>query len=346
MNWRRFLKPVLAVLCLSLLLPLAAMASVNFMEGFEGGVMPPAGWTLKTTNAAATWQISGSFWHSGSKSASCPATAQSKRQNEVLISRYLYFQGCSATFTFWSMGAKSCRDDQDDTCDLKIWLVRGNWDRGKVNDILLGKAENDWTSDWDWAQSSFTLQESWTRKPFRIAFQYKAPKGVSKAPIYLDDIAGSGCYDLVKNRSFEDGPAIPAYWQGVNLGPPDIQVCNTGYCSTCSFRMRGSKANKALTQTVNIPGAAGYSFKLYGYSKAESPNPSGGPYCLEAKVFHKDGTTKLYRAPFNKTTHDWKFASKTFTTAKPFKKIEVYLRYANQTGRAWFDFVTLYPKYQ
>jgi len=343
MNWRRFLKPLLVGLGLSLLLPLAAMASIHFMEGFEGGVVPPAGWSLKTTNAAATWKISG-YAHGGSYSASCPATTQDKRQNEVLISRYLYFQGCPASFAFWSTGAPSCKLAHN--CDLKVWLVRGNWDGGKKNDILLGKAEDDWTTDWVWARSAFTLKKRWTRKPFRIAFQYRAPKGVSKFPIWLDDIDVVGCYTLVKNRSFEDGPAIPAHWQGVNLGPRDRRVCNTGNWGDCSFRIRGSKANKALKQTVDIPGDAGYRFELFGYSKAQSPNPSGGPYCLEAKVFHKDGTKKRYRAHFNKTTHDWQPVNRTFTTAKPFKKIELYARYANQTGRAWFDPVYLYPRYQ
>lgn len=350
MSWRRFLKPLLVALALSLLLPPAVMAiDAHFREGFEGGVVPPAGWTLKTTNAAATWKISTWLPHGGSYDASCPATAQSKGQNEVLISRYLYFQGCpdTATLTFWSMGAKSCRHDSGNTCDLKVWLVRNRWDGGKKNDILLGKAEGDWTTDWAWAQSTFTLKKRWTRKPFRIAFQYRAPQGVSKAPIYLDDIDVTGCHaQLIQNWIFEDGPAIPAHWQGVNLGPKDRRVCKVGRFGPCSFRMRGSKANKALKQTVNIPGGAGYSFYLDGWSKAQGPNPGGGPYCLEAKVFHKDGTKKRYRAHFNKTTHDWEGVGKAFTTAKPFNKIEIYLRYANQTGRAWFDWLHFSPRYQ
>ncbi len=345
MNWRRFIRPFIGVIGLSLLLPLTVLASAAFTEGFEGGVVPPAGWTLKKTNAAATWGISGWSPHGGLYSASCPAAAKNQRQNEVLITGYLYFPGCPATLTLWSMGPASCGDLSGNTCDLKVWLVRGDWDGGKVNDILLGKADAGWDTDWTWALSNFTLTESLIKRPFRIAFQYKAPKGVSKAPIYLDDIAISGCYDLVKNRSFEDGPAIPAHWQGVNLGLNDKRDDTTGNWDSCSFRMRGSAANKALKQIVNIPGPAGYSFDLYGYSKAEGPDPSGGPYCLEAKVFHKDGTTKSYQAHFSKTSHDWAFTKKSFTTVKPFNKIEIYLRYADQTGRAWFDDVTLYPKY-
>jgi len=321
----------------------------HFREGFEGGVVPPAGWTLKTTNATATWAIRDWKPHDGSYLAWCPPAGLNERQNEVLISRYLYFQGCpdTATLTFWSKGATSCKYASGNTCDLKVWLVRNRWDGGKKNDILLGKADGDWTPDWQWRQSTFTLKKRWTRRAFRIAFQYRAPKGVTKAAVYLDDIDVTGCHALlIQNRIFEDGPAIPAHWQGVNLGPKDRRVCNVGRFGPCSFRMRGTKANKALRQTVNIPGGAGYSFYLSGWSKAQGPNPGGGPYCLEAKVFHKDGTKKRYRAHFNKTTHDWEAVGKIFTTAKPFKKIDIYLRYANQTGRAWFDWLNFYPEDQ
>jgi len=42
-----------------------------------------------------------------------------------------------------------------------------------------------------------------------------------------------------------------------------------------------------------------------------------------------------------KKTHGWQRRKTTFTTLKPYNKIVVFLRYAKQSGKAWFDGVQL-----
>ena len=49
-------------------------------EGFEAGVMPPAGWTKTTTQATATWQIATDQAHTGTRSALVPMS--NKKQDE------------------------------------------------------------------------------------------------------------------------------------------------------------------------------------------------------------------------------------------------------------------------
>lgn len=147
--------------------------------------------------------------------------------------------------------------------------------------------------------------------------------------------------NLVANGSFEKDGSIPAPWKGKKLTPKDRRVCNTAYLGSCSFRMVGTKASKSLLQVVRISGSAGDSFTLLGISKARRPLRKGGTYCLEAKVFHTDGTKKRYKACFDKRTHDWEMTFKTFTVAKNYNKFMVYLCYAKQTGKVWFDDVWL-----
>ena len=144
------------------------------------------------------------------------------------------------------------------------------------------------------------------------------------------------------NGSFEQGPGIPApWWANRNLTPKDRRVCKTAHDGSCSFKMLGTTVKKSLRQVVSISGSVGDSFTLSGWSKASNPLRKGGPYCLQARVFHTDGTKENYRACFAKRTHDWQRRQRTFTTVKDYKKIVVYLLYARQSGKAWFDHVRL-----
>ena len=147
--------------------------------------------------------------------------------------------------------------------------------------------------------------------------------------------------NLLENGSFEEGDRSADGWIGMRLTARDRRVCKAAHRGRCSFRIVGGKANKRLRQTVRISGGAGASFTLTAWSKAKDPLRKGGPYCLEAKVFHTDGTKQIYRKCFGKRTHSWQRRKMTFTTDKAYKKIVVLLRYARQSGRVWFDDVQL-----
>jgi hypothetical protein len=147
--------------------------------------------------------------------------------------------------------------------------------------------------------------------------------------------------NLLAKASFEERGRIPRPWRGKNLTLKDKRVCDTAHDGSCSFRMLGTTAKKFLRQVVTASGKAGDSFTLSAWSKAKKPLRKGGPYCLAAKVFHRDGTKKTYRVCFAKKTHGWQRRSKTFTTVKRYNKIVVFLRYVKQGGTAWFDDVSL-----
>ena len=114
------------------------------------------------------------------------------------------------------------------------------------------------------------------------------------------------------------------------------------YNGVSSFRLLGAATAKSLQQAVvKGGGLAGEGFVLSGWSKARGTLPTGGTYGLEAKVAYTDGTFGRFKVGFTKGAHGWEYKQKSFTPAKPFKRIVIYLRYAAQAGRVWFDDIQL-----
>jgi len=199
-----------------------------------------------------------------------------------------------------------------------------------------GDAIRDHGQDGPWTVADVYLADS-----SGAAIQLDEAHDVHTTPAYDHTMFGEVIPSLLTNASFEKGPRIPAPWKSKNLTLKDRRVCKMAHDGRCSFRMVGTKANKSLRQVVRISGSAGDTFTLRGWSKARNPLRKGGPYCLQAKVFHTDGTKKTYRTCFAKRYHGWQRRKRTFTTVKDYNKIMVYLLYFKQGGTAWFDDVRL-----
>ena len=153
-------------------------------EGFEGGVVPPSGWSEEVANRSYNWDIAiFGIPHSGDFAAN--VEYDDKNQDEWLLSPEMDLT--QATLSFWSQGSIYwCRDTYDN-CDLKIWIVVG--DVGGGDDIYLGEADGDWPTSWTWAQSTFDLTSFLPGGPVRIGFEYIGNDG---AQILLDDILLDG----------------------------------------------------------------------------------------------------------------------------------------------------------
>jgi uncharacterized repeat protein (TIGR01451 family) len=165
-------------------LPLATVIVPPKNEGFEGGVVPPAGWTEQIQNAGYNWSISTLYRHSGNYGAYVP---WNYNQNEWLLSPRLLGVTGGMTVSLWSEGSVYwCRDTYDN-CDLNVWLVVNSVGGG--DDVLLGKAENSWPASWTWARSVFTLPATLPAGDLRIGFQYVGNDG---ADVGLDDITLPG----------------------------------------------------------------------------------------------------------------------------------------------------------
>lgn len=166
----------------SLSQPVSLLQAQNILlaEGFEGGAVPPTGWSEIVTNKSYNWEIAiYGAPHSGDFAAN--VEFDDKDQDEWLLSPVLNtFQ---ATLSFWSQGSVYWCHDTYNNCDLKVWIVLG--EVGGADDIYLGTAETDWTASWTWAQTTFDLTPFLTGEPFRIGFEYVGNDG---AQVILDDI--------------------------------------------------------------------------------------------------------------------------------------------------------------
>ncbi len=149
--------------------------------------------------------------------------------------------------------------------------------------------------------------------------------------------------ELPANPSFDEGVTLPSWWTGRNLAPDDGRNTVTIHSGAASFKLGGSALAKSLFQTLYISGKGNDSFTLEGWSRARFASPTGGPYCLEAKVYYNNGTSKTYRAPFTKGSHAWEYREKTFVTTGPYSAIVLSVKYGNQTGKAFFDDVLFRP---
>jgi len=175
-----------------LYLPLVLRAhdpDVLIDEGFEAGAVPPAGWTLIQANPSFTWELwpftppwSGyPLAYQGSFSAAVVPDWESD-QDEVLLSPS--FEASAIRLDLHSFGSPMLCRDFFDWCDLKIWVVVGDWDAGAVDDVYVGKADPDWSGELAWSPSSWDLALP-VGTPVRIALEYD---GLDGEVIGLDSI--------------------------------------------------------------------------------------------------------------------------------------------------------------
>jgi hypothetical protein len=156
-------------------------------EGFESGIVPPAGWTNVPANPRETWGVYTSPPYvpppEGARAAICLPDTQIAFQNEMLLTPE--FQATQAQLHFSSFGSlERCRD-LEDRCDLNIWLVVGDWDGS--DDIFVRVADQDWTAEGVWSPSSVSLTGYLpVGTPVRVGFQYV---GLDGEAIGLDAVS-------------------------------------------------------------------------------------------------------------------------------------------------------------
>ena len=199
--------------------PISHRAAIN--EGFEGGAVPPAGWTHVQTNPSETWFADTLSVHSGTYAATCNYDAALGAQEEVLYSPAI--SGTTGFMVqFYSMGSIYwCRDTYDN-CDLNIYLdTDTTWNNG--NETLVHTADGDWPDNWVWQLSQVDLSAYADGTSYHVAFAYEGADG---AQISLDDIelltdedlpvVGCGGDVTVLEEHFEAWP--PTGWQIINNG--------------------------------------------------------------------------------------------------------------------------------
>lgn len=212
----------ISTLIASLVLASSALSSAELpiTEGFEGGVVPPAGWDLFVTDVDYTWEITSAIAHSGTFAAQVPWDPDAfEVQNEFLISPSMIVS--EATVSFWSMSDVFWCRDVHNACELFVWLIVG--EVGDGDDIMVGKADDDWTGTDVWSPSTLDLT------PFlpgggmavRVAFNFMGWS--EREGVALDDIVIVGESipdDQIFSDDFESGDT--SRWSSVSAPSPKI----------------------------------------------------------------------------------------------------------------------------
>ena len=222
--------------------------AVLLNEGFEGGVVPPTGWT-RQAQAPTTWGINTYDPHSGTYYADIEYDPGMNQQSEWLLSPELTLS--SGTLSFWSFASVYWCRDNFDNCDLEVWLVVGPT-AGDGDDIYVGDADPSWPANWTWAQSTFDLTPLLPGGPVRVGFRYV---GLDGAEVALDDIVLDG----------ETGPVICA-------NPADVPWLSEAPTSGTT----APGGSTPVTVTFNSAGLAMGTYTANLCITSNDPNPGPG----------------------------------------------------------------------
>ncbi len=303
-------------------------------ESFEGFEFPPSGWSVKRTNANQTWrQLGWPFpFYSGTRAAY--VLPDPGLQREVLLTPQFYAPYVTVVFSSLTMSSATCQPDNN-VCDLEVWFVKGAWGGG--DDIGPLTVDSLWVADNTWYRAAAAISlEPTINTPIRIGFRYVGQAG---APIAIDDVTVIASPILNKNYSFEYG-GTQFGWTRQNLATKDKRDSSQHFHLNWSFKMVGSSANKSLLQTMNYSGHGSEYLVLSGCSMSQNAK-AGRPYQVVATVHHQDGSTESHKIKFSSGTHSWECKAAAILTKEPYDRIDLEIRYWNQGGKAWFDYVSL-----
>ncbi len=138
-----------------LLIPTFCLLWVNAQlldEGFEGGVMPPTGWTVEQTNPDETWQINTTAVPDGSFAGEVNYDLAANPQDESLISPSMDFSNFNApSLSFISSASYYYSVAPEDKYDISVLVSiddGANWTKiWDEEDLAI--AEGGTFRDWD-----------------------------------------------------------------------------------------------------------------------------------------------------------------------------------------------------
>lgn len=241
-------------------------------EGFEGGVIPPDGWVLETTNPDFTWQIYGASPHEGTYSADVQYDPALTPQDEKLISPEMdlsSYESLALTFTLslsyhWAV-------DPNNNYDVNVLV---STDQGTT-----------WTEIWDehalgvfdnWVVNNVqvSLNDYAGESSVHLAFQYVGADGAQAVldNINVIEITGEapGCTTLLmpENESMDvDAASVTATWEAAEgaesyqfwLGTSMDALENIGSVEETTATLTGLEYSTTYYWTVlptNISGSA------------------------------------------------------------------------------------------
>lgn len=192
-------------------------------EGFEtkGGNFAQ-GWERKVRNANYSWKISNNPVYEGLQAATVEFDPGLRSQDETLMSWKIQGEDLSVAFAF--MGSYYWGVSQDHY-RVSLWAVRGEWDGGVGDDILItgNIMEDNLDYDdesWTWIPTRYRLPQEVDNIPIRLAFRYQ---GMDGAQFCLDKVCIQGIKETGCDCSRDDSGALDI---SRGSGPIDIRIQN------------------------------------------------------------------------------------------------------------------------
>jgi probable HAF family extracellular repeat protein len=142
--------------------------------------------------------------------------------------------------------------------------------------------------------------------------------------------------ELVNNGDFEI--FVPNWWRGNRLTTADGPDCTTAASGACSMRMVGNGDHKQVIFITSLNGNAGDDFSISLRNKADG---SARPFYAKVVLVYTDTSEETFRLIPAKGTHDWAQYQLSFTAAKDYNRVRVFLVYGAGSGTVWFDDVSL-----
>jgi len=149
-------------------------------EGFEGGVMPPAGWTLEQNNPYSTWIIDNSHPYSGTYHASCYWDSNYQQQNEHLVTPDLDFTNYTEIYLEFVWAMSYYWAVEADTYDFSVALVH---DYGF--NVLFREEDYGFFEDYQYCYTWLDLSPFNHHSKLNLHFTYY---GLDGDAIFLDEI--------------------------------------------------------------------------------------------------------------------------------------------------------------
>ena len=90
-------------------------------------------------------------------------------------------------------------------------------------------------------------------------------------------------------------------------------------------------------QRIALRGKAGATFRVGAWTRAVDSTAGRGVFRMLVKLKHANGGLTKLKVDVPTAAHDWTYSERIITAPKYVTKVNVLLRFKDQTGTAWFD---------
>jgi immune inhibitor A len=259
------------------------------------------------------------------RTGSCSAVLQGDSDMKVLA--YPVIQSGSAgdsfTFSYWG------RTQNAPTSSIQVRVTLLYTDDTQEN---FPSHPAYGTHDWQNVQDTFTASKDYDRLVVRLIYRLDGGKA------WFDDLSLiRGSTELLDNGGLET--MVPNNWRGINITAADGADCTTAHTGSCSAVLQATSDMRVLAYPVIESGSAGDSFTFSYWGRTQDAPTSS--IQVRVTLLYTDDTQENFPSHPAYGTHSWQNVQDIFTASKDYDRMVVRLIYRENSGKAWFDDLSL-----